>query len=170
MKIKSAIFLSTMAISSSAFAVDPTPEQINAALTAINTILLGDSTDLTVSLKADSPIIAKGGKVTYTAEVKNNGSDAVENVQLVFNLPPKAAVTQVDLADSSCLNNGKTVTCNLGKVEPTASGTNGIQKDIYVTFNRKGGQSISVATKSTDATFVDDNTTDNIARLSVKVN
>ena len=72
--------------------------------------------DLSVTLSDSPDPVTVGGKLTYTANVHNNGIDSAANALLVFSLP-----TNVIEMDTGCTANGATVTCELGTLAAGAS-------------------------------------------------
>ncbi len=61
--------------------------------------------------------------LTYAVTVINNGPFAAANVMLTNILPSSVDLTSVTLSQGSISTNGNVLVCNLGKVDPTGSGT-----------------------------------------------
>ncbi|MBK5967618.1 MULTISPECIES: DUF11 domain-containing protein [Thiorhodovibrio] len=93
--------------------------------------------DVQVSKLDDDPDpVGRGGIVTYTIDVRNNGSDTAAGVELVFPLPAGTTYNSDDNAD--CSHAGGTpgeVTCNYGSVVGNTAPGGGDIKTVNIQVN-----------------------------------
>jgi uncharacterized repeat protein (TIGR01451 family)/LPXTG-motif cell wall-anchored protein len=79
-------------------------------------------TDVAVELTANTPRVAPGDPVSYTAKVVNRGPAATTGAQVTFTIPPSLTGASVELTGSTggvsplpaCTTQGQTVICLIG--------------------------------------------------------
>lgn len=157
------------AIASTATISSPTNTDTNASndsLTIIPTVSSG--ADVSIQLAASVVTIPAGGRYTYTAQMTNNGPDAVSEAQVIFALPPNAdfGYVSVSTGNWSCRHNGgvsQTVTCDyIG----SAIASGGLFPQIVVTGDadiQSGTLSAQADIALTEVSIGDPNTGNNLA-------
>jgi uncharacterized repeat protein (TIGR01451 family) len=90
--------------------------------------------DLAVSTTDTPDSVRKGGALTYSVVVTNNGTGSAAGVQLTDRLSPDARFVSVASSSGSCMEADGTITCEVGDLASGGSAT----VTINVTARRVG--------------------------------
>lgn len=120
--------------------------------------------DLSISMTASPQTAERGGSLTYTILVTNEGPGEAKKIVVNTTLPNGITFTSAQPPDPACFESGGVVNCRLGALETTES----VQAIISVKVGESAPQTL-VATAVVETSLPDTDASNDTTTLSTTV-